>query len=145
MNNELVPQPSWWKRNWKWVVPVGGCLTMIVLLIVFVGSIFYGVTTMFEGSDPYEYAFKKINEDEQLVEFFGAPIVKDGMVQGSLNYTNGNGKADMKIPISGPNGSGMLFIDATSEDDNWTYHEIRVEIKDNEVIDLLEDTELEQF
>jgi len=118
---------------------------MIVLFIVFVGSIFYGVTTMFEGSDPYEYAFKKINEDEELVEFFGAPIVKDGMVQGSLNYTNGNGKADMKIPISGPNGSGMLYINATSENDNWTYHEIRVEIKDNEVIYLIEDTELEQF
>ena len=145
MNNELAPQPSWWKRNWKWVVPVGGCLTMLVLLVVFVGSIFYGVTTMFEGSDPYKYAFEKINEDEQLVELLGSPIVKDGMVQGSLNYNNGDGKADMKIPISGPKGSGTLYINATSGGDEWTYHEIRVEIKDNETFDLLEDMESEQF
>ena len=145
MNNELVPQPSWWKRNWKWAVPVGGCLTMIVLLIVFVGSILYGVTTMFEGSEPYDYAMEKINRDEQLIELLGSPIVKDGMVQGSLNYINGNGKANMKIPISGPKEKGMLYIDATCTGDEWTYHEIRVEVRDEEIFDLLEDASLEQF
>jgi len=24
MNNELIEQKSWWKRNWKWLVPVSG-------------------------------------------------------------------------------------------------------------------------
>lgn len=145
MNNELVPQPSWWKRNWKWVVPVGGCLTLIILFVLFLGSIFYGVTTMFEGSDPYEYAFEKINQDEQLIELFGSPIVKDGMVQGNINYSNGAGKADMRIPISGPKEKGMLYINASSEGDDWTYHEIRVEVKDDETFDLLEETSSDQF
>lgn len=138
MNNELVPQPSWWKRNWKWVVPVGGCMSLIVLFVVFVGSIFYGVTTALEESQPYEYALEKINQDEVLTQQLGSPIEKDGMIQGSYNYSNGDKTADMRIPISGPNGSGTLIVQATGEDDNWTYNVIRVEIKDNESINLLE-------
>lgn len=138
MNNELVPQPSWWKRNWKWVVPVGGCLSLIILLIVFVGSIFYGVTSMLEGSQPYEYALEKINQDDAITRVLGAPILKDGMIQGSYNSNNGSKTADMQIPVSGPNGTGVLFVKATGEDDNWTYDVIRVEIKDDESIDLLE-------
>jgi hypothetical protein len=138
MNNELVPQPSWWKRNWKWVVPVGGCMSLIVLFVMFVGSIFYGVTTALEESQPYEYALEKINQDEVLTQQLGSPIEKDGMIQGSYNYSNGDKTADMKIPISGPNGSGTLIVQATGEDDNWTYNVIRVEIKDNESINLLE-------
>lgn len=138
MNNELVPQPSWWKRNWKWVVPVGGCMSLIVLFVMFVGSIFYGVTTALEESQPYEYALEKINQDEVLTQQLGSPIEKDGIIQGSYNYSNGDKSADMRIPVSGPNGSGTLIVQATGEDDNWTYNVIRVEIKDNESINLLE-------
>lgn len=139
MNNELVPQPSWWKRNWKWVVPVGGCFTLILLVIALFGSIFYGVTTLLENSQPYEYALEKINKDEEIVSILGSPIEQDGMMQGSLNWHNGDGKADMKIPVSGPKGNGILYIDASSVDDNWTYHEIRVDIKDVDSINLLEE------
>ena len=139
MNNELVPQPSWWKRNWKWVVPVGGCFSLIVIFILVIGSIFYGVTSALEGSQPYEYALEKINQDDEITNALGKPIEKDGMIQGSYNNSNGKKTADMKIPITGPNGSGVLFIEASGENDNWTYHVIRVEIKDNESIDLLEE------
>lgn len=139
MNNELVPQPSWWKRNWKWVLPVGGCLSFIVLLIVFVGSIFYGVTKALEESQPYEYALEKINQDDEITNALGSPIEKDGMIQGSYNNNNGSKTANMKIPISGPDGSGVLFIEAAGDGENWNYNVIRVEIKDNESINLLEE------
>ncbi|KAG1651655.1 hypothetical protein GQR58_026872 [Nymphon striatum] len=113
-------------------------MSLIVLFVMFVGSIFYGVTTALEESQPYEYALEKINQDEVLTQQLGSPIEKDGMIQGSYNYSNGDKTADMRIPISGPNGSGTLIVQATGEDDNWTYNVIRVEIKDNESINLLE-------
>ena len=69
MNNELVPQPSWWKRNLKWVVPVGGCLTLIVGAIILFASIYFGVTGMMEGSQPYEHAFELINQDDVYFQF----------------------------------------------------------------------------
>lgn len=144
MNNELVPQPSWWKRNWKWAVPVGGCFTLLLLVIALFGSIFYGVTTLLEKSQPYEYALEKINKDEEIISLLGSPIEQDGMMQGSLNWHNGDGKADMKIPITGPEGNGMLYIKASSIGETWEYHEINVVVKDLESIDLLENR-LEEF
>lgn len=38
----------------------------------------------------------------------------------------------MIIPIAGPNGTGQLYIYATGESNEWNYHEIRVEIRDQE-------------
>jgi hypothetical protein len=144
MNNELVAYPSWWKRNWKWAVPLGGCLSLIVIFIMVVGSVFYGVTTVLEESQPYEFALETINQDKEITSVLGSPIVKDGMIQGSYTNNNGTKTADMKIPISGPNGFGILFVHATGDDDDWTYDEIRIEIKDDESIDLLQE-ELEDF
>ncbi len=143
MNNELVPQPSWWKKNWKWAVPLGGCFTLIIVAVIAIGSIFYGVANAIEDSQPYEFALEKINSDEDLVNALGAPIEKDGVVNGSWNYSNGKKSAKMTIPISGPKGSGTLFVEATREDEDWTYHVIRVEIEDSQSFDIVEDPELE--
>lgn len=138
MNNELVPQPSWWKQNWKWVVPVGGCLTLIIGVIILISSLYFGITSAMEGSQPYEYAFELINQDEDLIEILGSPIEKKGMVQGSINWVNGDKSAKMVVPISGPKGSGQLFIDASGKGEDWIYHEIRVEV-DTQEFDLIED------
>lgn len=144
MNNELVPQPSWWKRNWKWVISVGGCFTLIIIFIIFIGSIFYGVTSVLEESQPYEYALEKINQDDKITDELGYPIEKDGIISSNYNYSNGKKTAKLSVPVSGPKGSGTLFVEASGEDDEWTYDVIRIEIKDNENIDLLEE-ELEDF
>ena len=130
MNNELVPQPSWWKRNWKWVLPVGGCLTAIIFAVVLFTSIYFGVTKIMEESQPYVEAFELIHEDEQLLELMGSPIGRDGAVQGSINNTNGDKTAQMNVPISGPEASAILYIDAYGRGDNWKYNEIRVQVGD---------------
>lgn len=132
MNNELVPQPSWWKRNWKWVVPVGGCFTLIIGVIILGASVYFGVSTVMEESQPYEYALELINKDESLIKVLGSPIEKDGMFQGNISWTNGNKVAKIVVPVAGPKGEGKLFIDATGEGDEWNYHEIRVEVNDQE-------------
>ena len=138
MNNELVPQPSWWKRNWKWVVPVGGCFTLIIGLVILFSSIYFGVNKVMEDSQPYEYALKLINEDDALVKVLGSPITKDGMFQGNISWVNGNKVAKIVVPIAGPKGKGKLYIDATGEGDEWNYHEIRIEVN-NQEFDFLED------
>mgnify|MGYP001823520832 FL=1 len=66
MNNELLPEKSWWNRNWTWALPVGGCLTVLIIIGVSIGTIFFSVTSMLDDSVPLEYALKKINEDQEL-------------------------------------------------------------------------------
>jgi hypothetical protein len=138
MNNELLPEKSWWNRNWSWALPVGGCLTVLIIIGVAIGSVFFSVTSMLDDSVPLEYALKKINDDPGIVEQMGFPIEKNGMIQGEFNWVNGEKIADMKVPIKGPADSGTLFIKASERDDTWTYHEIRVVVKENEELDLLD-------
>lgn len=139
MNNELLPEQGWWKRNWSWAVPVGGCLTVLIIIGVSIGSIFFGVTSMLEDSVPLEYALEKINADPNIIEQMGSPIEKNGIIQGGFNWTGDEKSANMKVPVKGPKDTGTLFIKATAIGDNWTYHEIRVVIQDNEELNLLDE------
>ncbi|MFT5892887.1 MAG: hypothetical protein ACI9Y7_003002 [Dokdonia sp.] len=136
--NELIEKKSWWKRNWKWVVPTGGCLTLIILFIAFIVTVVFGATKMMRGSEPYQDSVVKAQNNEQVIELLGEPIETDGFMQGSINYSNDGGDADIRIPIKGPNGEGTIYVVGEKRNDVWTYSEQEVRIdKNNEVIDLL--------
>lgn len=139
-NNELIEKPSWWKRNWKWAVPVGGCLTMIILFVGLIAAGIFGATKMFSGSQPYTYALEKTTTNEQVIELIGAPVETAGIMQGSINFSGGDGEADIRIPIKGPNGKGKIYVVGSKRNDVWTYSELEVRIdKNKEVINLLDE------
>ena len=136
--NELIQKKSWWKRNWKWAVPAGGCGGCLIIVILFFGGLFAGVNSLFTNSTPYQEALERVNNNEQIVELLGTPIEKDGMMNGSINYSNGDGSADFSIPIKGPKGEGRLYIVGEKRFDEWSYSEMEVRIEENnEVINLL--------
>ncbi len=131
---------SWWKRNWKWAVPVGGCLTIIILFIALLAAGIFGVSKMFTGSAPYAYALEQAQNNEQVQELLGEPIKTNGIMQGSINFSNGDGEADIRIPIKGPNGKGKVYVVGEKRNDIWTYTELEVRINENnEVINLLDE------
>ena len=139
--NELIEEKSWWKRNWKWVVPAGGCGGCLIIIILIIGGVFAGASSlfgMFTDSIPYQEALERVNSNEQIVELLGTPIEKNGIMQGSINFSNGDGEADFNIPIEGPKGEGRLYIIGEKRNDEWTYSEMEVRIdQNNEVINLL--------
>lgn len=133
-----IPQKSWFARNWGWAVPVGGCLTIIILFFIFLGSLIFGVSELITESVPYQDAIKKVNEDEYVINILGEPIETDGMMNGNLSYKNSKGLADISIPIKGPKGGAELYLVGTKENNQWTYTEMYVIIEEtDEQIDLL--------
>lgn len=44
-SHDLRAKQSWLNRNWKWLIP-SGCLTLIILVALFIGGIFYEVTSV---------------------------------------------------------------------------------------------------
>lgn len=129
---------SWFSRNWPWVVPVGGCLTIIVIFFVFLGSVIFGVSQAFTNSDPYKDALAKAQEDEYILEILGEPIETNGIMNGSLKFENDEGSVDISIPIKGPDGEARVYIVGSKKDDTWTYSELYVILDEtNEQVDLL--------
>jgi len=124
-------QKSWFARNWGWVLG-GGCLTLIVLFFLGIGSIFFGVSKMFTSSEPYQYAMEKTISNPAIIEVLGEPIEEDGMMNGSINLSGDDGNADFKIPISGPKGTGRIIVKATKDYGKWEYEKLYVQFQGEE-------------
>ncbi|WP_158655194.1 cytochrome c oxidase assembly factor Coa1 family protein [Flavivirga eckloniae] len=136
---EEVKRKSWFGRNWPWVLPVGGCLTIIVLFILGFGAIFFGVTKILGSSEPYKYAIDQVSKNTEAIAILGKPIEADGIMNGKISIKNDGGEADFEIPIVGPNGTAKVIVIANKTDGEWFYEKLYVIIKEtNEEINLLD-------
>ncbi|WP_452220048.1 cytochrome c oxidase assembly factor Coa1 family protein [Lacinutrix salivirga] len=141
---EHVQNKNWFGRNWKWVVPVGGCLTIIIVGIFVLGAAVFTGINAFKNATPYEHAVTQAKLNPLVQEKLGDSIDTYGMFSGNLNYTNGKSVADISIPIEGETGKGTLYVVGEKIDDQWDYDALYVIIKDTEEkIDLLETVSLE--
>jgi hypothetical protein len=134
------PRPSWWSRNWKWFVPVGGCggcLFFILIGVVFFSSILFAVFGALKSSDVYKTALGRAKANPQVVAALGTPIEDGMLVSGNTNTNGASGHADLSIPISGPKGKGTIYAVAEKSAGQWSYSRLEVEIdKTKERIDL---------
>jgi len=134
---ENIPHQNWFNRNWKWAVPTGGCLLVIILFIVFAGSMIFGVSTLFKGAEPYKKALSYASSNELVIDALGEPIEENGISKGSVNYTNGEGHCNLEIPIKGPKGQAIIFVVADKFEENWEYKLLEVNVSETgEIIQL---------
>lgn len=124
---EEYKQKSWFARNWGWVVG-GGCLTMIVILVVVVGGLIYKVSDTIKESEPYKHAYAEAIKNESVIGFLGAPIETNGLGNTSYQYSNGTTTAALTIPIKGPKDEGTIVVNAEKINDEWAYYELYVKI-----------------
>jgi Cytochrome oxidase complex assembly protein 1 len=133
-----TPKPNWWKRNWKWFVPLG-CFTVVLLLFVFAGSIVVIAFSATKSTDVYKEALARAKTDPAVMDALGSPI-KDGVLVSGNSSVNGvSGESNLAIPISGPKGKGTIYVSAIKSLGRWNYSGLVVEIgQTHERIDLLQ-------
>jgi hypothetical protein len=136
-NENGIVQRSWWSRNWKWFIPTG-CLSLILVFSLFIGGIFYAITSSMKNSDAYKEAMKQVQKSELVAERLGGSIESDGMITGDINISGSTGTADLQIPIKGSKGEGVLFVVADKQNVQWKYKVMYVYLNDSkEQINLL--------
>lgn len=137
--SDHTQQKSWFSRNWLWFVPVSGCLVVILLFVLGIGGLFFGVSKLFTGSEPYQYALEQAKSNPNVLLSLGEPIETDGIMSGNISIKNDDGNADFSIPIKGANGEARIIVVATKDYGSWVYEELYVQIKNtNEKINLLD-------
>jgi hypothetical protein len=130
------PRGSWWSRNWKWVVPLG-CLLPILLLGSCVAGIAWFAVSAIRTSEPYRDALERARTNPEVIQRLGSPIEPRWWLTGSFDLSNDDGSADIKIPISGPKGDAFIAVEGTSRNGRWTYTLMTVETATGPTIDLL--------
>ena len=138
LTQTATPKPNWWKRNWKWFVPLG-CFTVALLFLAFVGSILVIVFSAMKSTDVYKEALGRAKADPAVVQALGSPI-KDGfLLSGNTNVNGASGESNLAIPISGPKGKGTIYVSASKSLGRWNYSGLVVELgQTHERIDLLQ-------
>lgn len=133
MNNELIEQKTWWKRHWKWFVPVCGVI-LISIAVLFssgMGGIVTDFAQAYSDTELYEKALKKAESDQRVTELLGdiQPIDKMAILEGQTEYSNNNQTVNLTVRIIGTKGKAQLDISADRENNTWIYSKINVRIK----------------
>ena len=125
------PQRSWWSRNWKWALPVG-CICPILLCggggLAFFFIIYGAVTGAIKALTPTSEGMARARANPEVVAALGEPIESGLLISGSINVNGSSGDVDVSIPISGPKGSGTLYVVGTRSGGRWQYSRMDVEI-----------------
>lgn len=139
-----TPRPSWWSRNWKWVVPVivlaGIVAVAVPLLAIYLFAQFF-LHTM-KSSGGYQEALATARGNPAAVQALGTPIKDGWFPSGNIETSGSTGESDLAIPVSGPSGSGTLYVRATKSLGDWRFTMLVLQVKGSgERIDLLAGTE----
>lgn len=124
----LPPRGGWWRRNWKWSVPLG-CFTLLVLgFLVFITLLVGTVFGVVRSTDVYRTATARAKANPEVKAALGTPIAEGWFPTGNTNVNNGVGDANLSIPISGPKGKGTIYAVATKAGGTWRYSKLEVEV-----------------
>ena len=136
----LQPQPlrrSWIEQHPNWKIPLG-CLTLFLLIAVFVLCLMAVITSAFRSSDVYKQAVAKAGENQQVRNLIGEPVKPAWLISGQLNVSGSTGNANLSIPISGPRGKGTIRAVAFKNAGVWRFTVLQVNVEgQSESIDLL--------
>lgn len=127
MTSAPPEKKGWFGRNWKWFIPAG-CLTIIVMIGVFVAAIMVFVFGAIKSSDVYQQALTKARSNTAVTRELGEPIEPGWLVSGSINVSNGAGDANLSIPVSGPKKSGTVYALATKKQGKWEFSTLELEV-----------------
>ena len=133
MNKKLIKQKTWWKRHWKWIVPLGGIA--LILIGTFFSSgmddIAIDLAQAYSDTELHENALEKVKSDDRVIELLGEilPIDKMAVFEGHVVYSNDNNTVNSTIRINGEKGKAKIDFTANRVKDNWNYSKINVRIK----------------
>lgn len=121
----VVPR-GWLTRHWKWLVPVM-VLVATALLAGFVALVFGLVAGSMKSTGAYQQAMALAGQDPLVRSRLGSPVEAGRFITGSFRESGGSGRADMAIPVHGPNGEATLYLDAEKSLGAWTLNHLVIE------------------
>jgi cytochrome oxidase complex assembly protein 1 len=114
-----------------------GCGVVVLLIGVCVAVLALFVFGTVKRSHPYRAAVERAENDPRVKAVLGEPIETGWWVSGSVHVDNGNGNAELTIPLSGPKASGKLHAIATIENGDWKFERLSMKPESGDRIDLL--------
>ena len=132
-----MAEKKWW--NNPWTCGVGGCcFGCVAIPLIMVGIFGFGVVGMIGQSGIYQDAADLVRSHPAVIERLGEPLDVGWPRDISINFDDDGGQAKLRFPVSGPNGSGTVRVEAERDGGTWEYRRMILYMKDSSgKIDLL--------
>ncbi len=129
-------------KDWSTIKKVGcGCLVLVMLSFGGCSAFVFGLFAMLRSSDAYETSLQLAQQNQAVLQELGSPVKAGFWVLGSTSYSGNSGAVDISFSVSGPNGSGKLYVIGEKDRNIWTYSKMDFISDDNDHrVDLLEES-----
>ncbi len=115
-----------------------GAIIVVAFGVIFVLGILSLVEYSFHHHTVAVQAIERAQSNPDVIQALGQPIKVGLVITGNIHMKDSNGYADLRIPIAGPNGKGIIVLYAKEISQVWQFTFLRVEIEGGaEPVDLL--------
>lgn len=128
-NNLWRDEAHFLKSQRRWAIAGFICVACALALIAYGGEKAFGVL---KNSKVYEMAMDEIKSNPAVTAALGEPVDAGFWVTGNinLNLSDGDGHAQLKIPLSGSEASGDAMVQAIRSDRKWVIELLIVKVDD---------------
>ena len=113
---------------------------VVVLGVVgFVVGILAIVLGALRNTEVYRTALEEARSDPAVIAAIGGPVDAGLLFRGSIEVNPDSGYADIAIPIEGPAGEAVIYVEAEKARGQWTYSTLLVVADDGTEVDLMAD------
>lgn len=132
MDNELIVQGSWWKRNRKWFIPLALFIVIAAVATLAVLESITDFSKVYTDAPLYEKALEQAGKNERVHELLGDLYTANAMdiLEGNTLYSDSNNEVAVTLRIRGKKGKGRMDITAVRDGIEWDYKTITVRIKE---------------
>ncbi len=135
--NTTEISPSWWKRNWKWALPTGGCLTIIIIAFSLIGYGVYKVSSTLSKDNSvmtFLEVILEVQKNEEIAAALGKPI---DIKESDYDPKEIEDVMNLDIELHGNKNNGLLKVRAQKTEEGWHYELFTVTVENTgEIIDL---------
>jgi hypothetical protein len=140
--NGLIEHKSWFRRNWKWFLPLIIMLVSIAGLLSSssIGGKIAEIAKIHSEASVCDNALEIAKKDEKVIELLGAlqPLGKLAIVEGSHKYSNDYNRLEITVNVTGSKADkkirSKMDILADRDGDAWIYRTINIRIKKPEAL-----------
>lgn len=133
MNNEIIEEKKWLKRNWKWFLPLTGIFLVFITLLFSsgMGGHMAGFAKAYADTELYQNAIEKANLNKKVTNLLGEiqPIDNLAILEGEVRYSENNTSVDLSIRVKGNKRKASMDISADRIEGEWNYKKINIRIK----------------
>jgi hypothetical protein len=102
------------QRKWGFWSAGAIAASFVFFFVVFSGTMF-----LMKQSGAYQLALSHVETHSQAREILGSPLQTGWLVTGNTSTNGPSGKANIAFSVSGPKGSGTVYVDAKKEMGEW--------------------------